>query len=253
MRHVKKLLVAVHDVTPAHAERCDRIFRLLDEISITQYALLVVPDWHGEWPLDAHPDFVEVLQRRQDAGADIFLHGFSHDESRHRRSLSQRVQVAGRTAGSAEFMMLTPDDARRRIDRGLEIFKRLGLNPVGFIPPAWLFGRGTMKVLEERSLAITEGFWLIRHTGSEKSLFAPAVSWSTAKPWRSVVTSAIAAARCPLERYRSVVRVAIHPPDIEVPSVAKSLRATLEGLLATRDAISYQKALGIAGTEQAAE
>src|SRR5690348_3472918 len=48
-----RVLVAVHDVTPAHAGRLDVLYRLLEEFGIRQYALLVVPDWHGAWPLDA--------------------------------------------------------------------------------------------------------------------------------------------------------------------------------------------------------
>ena len=69
-----RLLVAVHDVTPAHGERLERIFALLDRLGMTQYALFVVPNWHGEWPLGEHPAFVEELRRRLASGAEIFLH-----------------------------------------------------------------------------------------------------------------------------------------------------------------------------------
>lgn len=240
---MKRLLVAVHDVTPAHAARCDKIFTLLDDLGVAGIALLVVPDWHGEWPLESHPRFLRDLRRRREAGAEIFLHGFRHDEAGHRRSLAQRIKVAGRTASSGEFMMLELGEARRRIDRGIEVLETCGLSPVGFVPPAWLFGPGTMSLLWERGLAITEGFWIIRDAASGRCLFAPALSWSTAKPWRSVATMGVAALRLRMERSRSVVRVAIHPPDIDVPSVARSLRATLERLLATREVVSYREAL----------
>ncbi len=139
--------------------------------------------------------------------------------------------------------MLELGEARRRIDRGIEVLEAWGLSPVGFVPPAWLFGPGTMNLLRERGLAITEGFWIIGDAVSGRRLFAPALSWSTAKPWRSVATVGVAALRLRMERSRSVVRVAIHPPDIDVPSVARSLRATLERLLATREVVSYRDAL----------
>ena len=120
----RRLLVAVHDVTPAHEDRLTRIFALLDRLGMTQYALFVVPNWHGEWPLDEHPSFVEELRRRQASGAEIFLHGLRHDEVGQQRSVWQQLRVAGRTASSAEFMFLSPEEAGACIDRGLELFER---------------------------------------------------------------------------------------------------------------------------------
>lgn len=237
----RRLLIAVHDVTPAHGDRISCILALLDRLAVRRPALLVVPNWHGEWPLARHPEFVADLRRRQEGGAEIFLHGYRHDEAGHRRSLGQRVRVFGRTAGSAEFVMLDATEAARRMDRGLADLRALGLEPVGFVPPAWLFGPDTRRLLQDRGLTLTESFgWIECLDGRRRRIFAPALSWSTACPWRSRATSWLAGARTTIERQRDLVRVAIHPLDIDAPRVRASLIRTLHSCLTHRTPASYE-------------
>lgn len=140
MRH--RLIVAIHDVTPAHADALRSIYALLERLEITRYALLVVPDWHGAWSLERHPRFVDDLLKKQAAGVEIFLHGYRHDEAGFPRSWGQRLRIAGRTAHEAEFRVIPPEEAARRLDQGVALFRRLGLAPVGFIPRPGCTGAG---------------------------------------------------------------------------------------------------------------
>lgn len=244
-RVTRGFLLAIHDVTPAHAAALAQIYRLLAELSVTRYALLVVPDWHGQWPLDRHAAFVDDLLQRQAAGTEIFLHGYRHDEAGLQRSWIQHLRVAGRTAASAEFRIAPSDEAARRLDKGLDMFARLGLQPVGFIPPAWLHGPGLADQLRQRRLSVTEGFWVIEDVAASRRLWAPALSWSTARPWRSHLTATIASLRGVVERPRALVRVAIHPPDDGVPVIARSVRETLHRLTAKRNVVTYQEAVDL--------
>ena len=237
----RRLLVAVHDVTPAHADRVARVLALLDDLGVHRPALFVVPDWHGEWPLGAHPEFVAELRRRQGNGAEIFLHGYRHDEMGRRRSLGDRLRVFGRTAGSAEFMMLGEKEAAGRLDRGLAEFRGLGLDPIGFVPPAWLFAPGTRTLLRQRGLTLTESFGWIECLQTDRRIFAPALSWSTARRWRSQVTAWLAGSRTALERPRDLVRVAIHPPDMDARVVRGSLGRALGRMLAARMPGTYRE------------
>ncbi len=241
----RQLLVSIHDVTPAHDGRIKRILDLLGEFGVRRYALLVVPNWHGGWPLDRHPEFVESLRRQQAAGAEIFLHGLRHDEDGLQRSLVQRLRAAGRTNREGEFLILSPAEAARRIDRGLQVLRTCGIDPVGFVAPSWLPGRDALRILRERNLGITEGFFAILDTNSGRRLFVPALSWSTQRPWRSAACAVIANARLRIEAYRRIVRVAIHPPDIDVPAVTRSLRTILPALLEVRETVTYRRALSI--------
>ena len=48
------LLVSIHDVTPAHEKNVLKLWELCRRRGVTS-ALLVVPNWHGEWPLEQYP------------------------------------------------------------------------------------------------------------------------------------------------------------------------------------------------------
>src|SRR5574341_2427042 len=111
---VHSLLVALHDVTPAHSGALERAYALLEEFGVRRYALFVVPTWHGAWPLDAHPEFAARLRERAAQGCEVMLHGLRHDEAGTRRSMGEEVRALGRTAREAEFLALGEDDAARR-------------------------------------------------------------------------------------------------------------------------------------------
>ena len=239
----RALLVSVHDVTPAHAGRVAAVLALLEEFGVTRYAVLVVPNWHGEWPLGAHPDFTTMLRERQHAGAEVLLHGLRHDEAESRRTLLHHIRAWGRTAREAEFLTLDADEAARRVDRGLEILRTVGLDPAGFVPPAWFHGKGLGEVLATRGLEVTEDAFSVVRVADGQRFRAPAVQWSTRRRWRALAGVGIAAVRRPIDRPRLLLRLAIHPPDIESPPVARSLRAALDALLAQRQAISYREAI----------
>lgn len=237
------ILVAIHDVTPAHDDRVRRILRLVAEAGVTQYALLVVPQWHGDWDLHRHPEFTGLLRERAAAGAEVFLHGLRHDEQGVRRSWYHNLRAWGRTDGEGEFLALPPAEAGSRLDRGLEMLHQAGLEPVGFVPPAWLQGRDWSRLLRERQLAFTENSWAVFDVLSRVRLRASAYCWSTVRQWHQVAGPLVAAARLRLQARVPLVRVAIHPPDIDSPPIRDSLRRVLEALLVRRRALSYRAVL----------
>jgi len=113
-----------------------------------------------------------------------------------------------------------------------------------YTPPAWLHGPGLADLLRQRDLDLTEGFWTIANLVSGRRVFAPALSWSTARPWRWHLTAGIARARGLVEAPRGLVRVAIHPPDVEMPVVTRSLTQALTHLTGTRATITYRQVVG---------
>jgi len=222
------------------------VLALLDEFAVMHYALLVVPEWHGAWPLSAHLDFTAMLRERQRAGAEVFLHGLRHDEVGSRRTALHHLRTWGRTDREAEFLPLEADEAGRRVERGTDALRAGGMEPVGFVPPAWFHGPGLHDVLRARGFPLTEdAFSVIRLTDGRR-FRAPAVQWSTRNSWRAVAGVGIAAVRRPFDRPRALLRLAIHPPDIDSPAVAGSLRSSLAALLAERRAIAYREAVAAA-------
>src|SRR6185503_1120440 len=111
------LLVSIHDVTPALAEPAQQLWKLCQEHGITP-ALLVVPNWHGQWPLSAHTPFVRWVRDCEEKGADVLLHGERHDEEGLPRTWRDTLRAAGRTAREGEFLTLDFAAATERIARG---------------------------------------------------------------------------------------------------------------------------------------
>ena len=152
------LLVSIHDVTPAFAPAVGQLWTMCARHSVCP-ALLVVPNWHGDWPLARHPAFVGLAAGTRAQGADIVLHGERHDETGLPRGPGDALRAWGRTAREGEFLTLDEPAARERIDRGVALLNRLGLPPVGFVPPAWLVagrlsscGRGGGPPLQRRRI-----------------------------------------------------------------------------------------------------
>lgn len=238
-----ELLVSVHDVTPAHERSLDVLYRLLDEVGVRRYALLVVPNWHGAWPLGAFATFAAGLRQRAAAGAEIVLHGLRHDEVGQRRTLAHRARTFGRTDREGEFASLAAPEAAARIDQGLAVLRAAGLEPIGFVPPAWFARPELEPVVRDAGLAFTEDTHAVTAVGHGQRIPAPATCWSTRRAWRRAGSVVVAAARLRLERARPLVRVAFHPPDAQWPGVLTSCRRTLEVLLERRVVITYGELL----------
>jgi uncharacterized protein len=241
----RRLLVAVHDVTPAHARRLDVLYHLLDELGVRRYALLVVPNWHGAWPLADYPEFAAELRGRATRGAEIVLHGLRHDEVGLPRPVTHRLRTFGRTAREGEFASLPPVEAAARIARGMATLRGVGLEPLGFVPPAWLARPSLPQVVRDEGLKFTEdtrGLLLVNGRENE-GVPAPATCWSTRRRWRAAGSVVVAALRLRLERTRPLVRVALHPPDANVPVVLASCRRTLAALLERRSVVGYRELL----------
>jgi predicted deacetylase len=232
------LLVSIHDVSPAQAASVARLWGICAERGVTP-ALLVVPNWHGEWPLEAHPRFVEWVRARAAEGAEIVLHGERHDEFGLPRGMGDRWRAWGRTAGEAEFLTLDLVSARDRLSRGLDRLRKLGLEPSGFVPPAWLAREATYEAAAAEGFRFSEDDRSVRLLSSGLRIPSPVVRWSarpTARAWGSVL---VARARSLLQNGARLPRIALHPRDLDHPATARSLADSLDRWLAWHRAGSY--------------
>jgi predicted deacetylase len=134
----------------------------------------------------------------------------------------------GRTAREGEFLTLDEEAARDRIARGLVRLRRLGLNPTGFIPPAWLARDAVQSVVAAAGLAFTEDAGSIRVLSSGERVLSPVVRWSARSPLRAWGSRAVAAARWRLQRNSAWPRLALHPQDLDHPVTRRSLEHALE-------------------------
>ncbi|MGH7618019.1 MAG: DUF2334 domain-containing protein [Gemmatimonadaceae bacterium] len=224
-----KLLVAIHDVSPAHDEAIRRIWGYCTSIGVRP-ALLVVPNWHGEWPLEDYRVFVDWLRDCQAnaEGAEIFLHGERHDELGATRDLSAELRAFGRTDHEAEFLTLPYDAARKRIERGLRCLRRCKLSPAGFVAPAWLAHPECSAALSDCDVPISETADAVTLHRRGTRLASPVMRWSTRAAWRATTGSFVARALNVVHAKHWLVRIALHPADVDHPATWASVRSTLD-------------------------
>jgi predicted deacetylase len=232
------LLVSIHDVRPAQAVAVTQLWNLCRARGITP-ALLVVPNWHGEWPLERHPDFVDWVRKRVLDGAEVALHGERHDEVGLSRSTRDRWLAWGKTAREGEFLTLDASAAAERLGRGLSLFRQLGLYPTGFVPPAWLAREGTFRAAAEAGFAFSEDDHSIRLLQSSHQVASPVVRWSGRTRLRVYASVGVARVRTAVQRRARYARIALHPGDLEHPATARSLVQTLDRWLQEHSPASY--------------
>jgi hypothetical protein len=236
----RHLLISIHDVTPALDERVRALWALCRARAVTP-ALLVVPNWHGGWPLDQSPAFVRWVRECADAGAEILLHGERHDEVGLPRGWRDEARAWGKTAREGEFLTLDEQRARERIDRGLALFAQLGLRAAGFVPPGWLARADCWRAVVAAGLRYSEDDGVIRihDARGTRRIRSPVVRWSGRTPVRAYGSAAVAALRWRVQRSARHVRLAYHPADLDHAATARSAAMALDRWLGDRPVSRY--------------
>lgn len=240
-RSAASLLISVHDVTPALERPVRTLWSLCRALDVVP-ALLVVPNWHGASPLAARPDFVEWLRACAQDGAEMVLHGERHDEAGLPRGWRDSLRAMGRTAREGEFLTLHQEEAASRIDRGLTALRSLGIEPMGFVPPAWLAREATHEAVARAGLLMSEDAGAIRlHQGGVQAtrVIAPALRWSGRSGVRAHVSKRVAEWRWRAQQDVAVLRMALHPQDLAHPVTAESLRRELARWVTARRVVRY--------------
>ncbi len=220
------VLVSLHDVAPPFVRQLRDLWSLCFSYGVRP-ALLVVPNWHGEHPLERDRRFVDWIFARVDQGARVFLHGERHDEVDTVRTPVDSLRAFGRTAREGEFLTLGYAAARERIERGLKTLACCGLSPIGFVPPAWLAQAATREAARDMGLALAEDERRIYLLRERLALRSPAVRWSARTTWRARASSFVADARWQVQRDHPLLRLALHPTDMDDPETRGSLERTL--------------------------
>jgi uncharacterized protein len=238
----KRLLASIHDVTPYHAARLDRLVPLVERIvGAGRYALLVVPDFHRSGLLRDNLAFANRLRSWADAGCEIFLHGFSHlDESQH-VSRAAQIKAERLTAGEGEFLGLDYNDATSRLQDGRSMLEDIIGRPVaGFIAPAWLYGSDSLKALVDQGFSLAENHFRVWNPQTDAVLArGPVITYaSRSLPrlassilWSRIATIALTKAQ--------TVRFAVHPHDVDSPRLMREIERALQAFTATHAPSAY--------------
>jgi hypothetical protein len=247
---MKTLLVALHDVTPAHAKRLERAERLFEAIGLPRVTYLLVPRFHGGPPAHRSRDFVGWCHESRPFEVQWFLHGYFHDENTvpapptGRASLAEWWGSNVVTAREAEFLRLRGTALRLRLSGGMLSFEEcLGRGPEGFVAPGWLFNGELLGALAEFRVQFTETPFRIIQVGARRELKCPVITWATRDLARRAASRAVAAARLRGLREDPIVRVAVHPSDFDHAATVTSIARTIDALRRDRDVVHYSDEL----------
>jgi predicted deacetylase len=252
--------VALHDVEPATFEHCLKTRAWLAERGVDRVTLLVIParDLHpvGE----RSPELTSWLAERRRAGDSIAQHGFQH--AKLARAPFSRGELARAWASqrSAEFVGLDGEETRRALDAGWRILKLAGIEPDGFVAPAYaytpalreaLLGRfrwwaGMLQL--HRAATSPPGAATyppgaqesLRATGRQaRPLLAPVWGVGTDGRLRRLLTPSLirlGSAVC-----EGTLRLDLHPSDLAHPRPMRALESALGGVWRRREAVTYDQ------------
>jgi predicted deacetylase len=220
---VKSLAVTLHDVEPATFERCALIREWLSDLGVERTTLLVIPaaDLHPVG--DRAPELAAWLRGRARAGDEIAQHGFQHLQL-HQAPVPRQLIARLQGDRAAEFVGLGPLDTRRVVDAGRRILKLAGLDPRGFVAPAYAYTPALRLTLAER-FTWWAGLWRV-HSSSSRTRTSPALCLGTSGPVKRATSPALVRAGALVAG--STLRLDLHPADLEYPRHVMALERVLK-------------------------
>ena len=238
----KRLLLSIHDVSP-RAEHA--VVRLRDLLQVRHgarsVALLVVPNHWGEAPIRAGTPFAARLRAAAEDGDEIFLHGWYHRADARPDGQLDRWRARWMTAGEGEFLGLSRAEAVRRIRDGRKLLEDITGRPLaGFVAPAWLYGSGAREALAELEFPLAETHMKVwRPADGEVLARGPVVTWASRSRARIASSLAFASIAPRLLAATDTVRIGVHPGDVGVSELRRSIAATVAQFASCRSIGRY--------------
>ncbi len=236
-----RLVVSVHDVSPATASESRRWVDDLDERGVPGSLLVVPGPWRGR-QLSDDPAFASWLRACVARGHEVCLHGWDHTAAPD--APPRRAVVGNLVArGCAEFWSLSEDEATRRVRRGLNVLESFDLTPIGFTPPGWLASAPAIRGLRRVGLRYVTTHRSVTDLRTGRRVGALVICHRPHS--RGERAGAALMRRAPgLVRPGRTLRVALHPDDQLRPGLRE---AALEGIDAALQAgavaLTYERLL----------
>lgn len=217
---MRPFLVCIHDATPAYARETRVLIRDLAPLVGRSLSFAVVPDWHGQWPLTAHPRYCQLIK---ESSEELLLHGYCHRRQRGWGPMTYLAQSCDEMNG------LDPADTRRTIECGQQVFIDVFGEPArGFVAPGWQVGQ--LRVASKSDLGLEHVLGFFSLESATRRIPLATWSWDCGRwSWLGQVGHAIGWLLQSLDR--GVPTVAIHPRDLRRgfwPKILRLVEALLE-------------------------
>ncbi|MDB6171843.1 MAG: deacetylase [Chthoniobacteraceae bacterium] len=244
MSILSALVVSLHDVSPRTRLDCTAILAALKEAGVPACSLLVIPDHHRRGHLLDDADFCQWLRGLANEGHEVVIHGYHHwRERRPAERLLQKFLTRLYTADEGEFYDLSQAEAARLVSKAREEFRLLGLDPAGFIAPAWLLGAEAEAALCELGIQYTTRLATVSDFRAAP-FQSQSLVWSVRSLWRRVVSLGWNLLLFRLLKTNALMRISIHPVDCRHPRVWRQIRGLTVRALTTRVPLTYLQWIG---------
>ena len=229
---------------PATFERCALIRDWLDDHGVDRITLLVIPARDLHPMAERSPEMTDWLLERREAGDSIAQHGFQHEQLR-RGGVSGRTLLHTRSRRSAEFVGLDGEETRRAVHAGWRVLKLAGIEPEGFVAPAYAYTPALRRVLSRKFRWWAGLLHLHRPSAAAEQdrlrLLAPAWGMGSASPLKRTLSPILIRAGAMLSG--STLRLDLHPADLQHPRHMIALERVLDRAGGRREAITYDELL----------
>lgn len=241
----RPLIVSIHDVAPATRDASAEMLRQLAQRGVDVCSLLVVPNYHSRGLSVNDRAFVGWLRNLEAAGHEIVIHGYFHQRARQtNETLRARLVTRSYTSDEGEFYDLEYDEALGRITRAREEFESAGLKPRGFIAPAWLLSVAAEKAAADAEMEYTTRLTSVLDLRTRQSFHSRSMVYSVRSSWRRAASLAWNGTLAQLQSANELVRLGVHPPDLNHPLVWSQILRVAERLTSERTPTTYRDWIG---------
>jgi predicted deacetylase len=240
MTHPRSLVVSLHDVSPHTRPDCASILSELQTLGVPHTSLLVIPDHHHKGHMMADADFGSWLRDQAAAGHEIVMHGYHHLRPRRDgEKLAAKLTTRFYTADEGEFYDLDGATTTKLVTKARGEFSQLGVNPAGFIAPAWLLSDEAEAALRDLQCEYTTRLGSVLDLRTGRAFASQSLVWSVRSAWRRQMSLAWNALLFNRLRQNPILRISIHPVDLRHAKVWQQIRKLISRALAERQSLTY--------------
>ncbi|MBZ0257459.1 DUF2334 domain-containing protein, partial [bacterium] len=143
------------------------------------------------------------------------------------------------TAREGEFYQLNYADATTLLERGKAMFERMGLKTRGFVAPAWLISPEARRALIDCGFEFTTYWNGVEALQQKIRINAPTITFSCRTRLRRLVSKRWVRFWRFYNQNAPVLRLAVHPCDLQYPKVRDMLIELARESLKTRLPMTY--------------
>ncbi|HUC04221.1 MAG TPA: polysaccharide deacetylase family protein [Acidimicrobiales bacterium] len=225
-----RVVVSVHDVSPATASESRRWVRDLDERGVPSSLLVIPGPWRGR-SLAGDTELAAWLRSCRDRGHELCLHGWDH-AARPAAPVGRTVVGNLVARGCAEFWTTSETEAAERVRRGLDVLAELDLETSGFTPPGGLISSSGVRGLRRAGLDYVTTHLSVTDLAHGGRVRAPVLCHRPASRGERFGAALMSRAPARLLHPGRTLRIALHPDDLLRPRLRDAALRGIDAALA---------------------